>query len=192
METVGRAIRMGESSQGTQAQFRAAAGSAREEGGQSSQQKPRRFGAWRSVGPQRGKRPFEESAEGFGSCPSEIPDRTSGQEDRVVQEFLRNSSKADRPSGGSRKGYDRKGGVSAGNCSERTFGAVGSSSQVEASVGVFLQEKIHVLQKERDVLLASATAVLPRPAQCGWEMVHLHQTTFLLCQAPMSRTWNIG
>ena len=205
MATVGRAIRMGESSQGTQA-VRAVAGSAREEGGQSSQEqvasravhphspgflevasssttepcaRDRRSRGHRggsevggcSVGPRRGKRPFEASAEGLGSCPSEIPDRTSGQDDRLVQEFPR--KRAGRLEEAIARATAKKEvGLQEIVESERRLEQWEAQarvlpSQVDAQVEVsvvVLQEKIDVLQKERDVLLAASTPVLPRPA----------------------------
>ena len=64
-------------------------------------------------------------------------------------------------------------------------------AQVEVSVGV-LQEKINVLQKERDVLLAAATQVLPKPAPVWMGDCPLSLDNILRCRAPMTRMWNAG
>ena len=61
------------------------------------------------------------------------------------------------------------------------------NAQVEVSVGV-LQEKIDVSKKERDVLLAAATPVLPRPAPVwmGDGPPSLDNIP------PLPKTWNFG
>ena len=224
MATVGRAIRMGESSQGTQ--VRAVAGSEREEARQSSKEqvasravhphstgslevasstttepcaRGRRSRSHRggsevggcSSGSRRGKRPLEASVEGFGSCPSEIPHQTSGQEDRFVQEFLRKSSKA----AGRLEEVIARAATEKEVClqeiaeSERRLEQLEAQArvlptevdaQVEVSVGV-LQEKINAPAEGAGCFVGRSHRFCRGQPQCGSEMVHFRWTTFLRC-----------
>ena len=184
MATVGCAIRMGEGSQGTQAQVRAVASSEREEGGQSAHEQV----ASREVQSQRTIWSLEDtSSSATEPLPVEVHRleaavlavrqgnehskplfkalevaRSSGEEDRG---FPRKSLEASRSSGGSHC-------VQEVAESERRLAQLEAQArvlptqvdvQVDATVGV-LQERIDVLQKERDALLAAATPVFQRPA----------------------------
>ena len=136
--------------------------------------------ASRSVGPRRGKRPFEAFVESSGRCSIEIP-KFAPVDKRIesCKGFLERARKRAGRSGGSHcEGYDREGRVSAGNCRKRTpFGAVGSTSckciptPVDAPdrclSGKSCRRGSTFCRRSGMHLLAAPTPVLPRPVWMG-------------------------
>ena len=126
-----------------------------------------------------------EEVKGFGRSSSEIQDPTSGQEDRVVQEFPRKSSQASRSSGGSHgENHGREGGVL-----RKSQRANAVWHRWKHKFECFLPPTQVDAQSVLQWGLEGTGCSVDSSHQCGWEMVHLHWTIFLLYNVPMSRTW---